>query len=116
MSSVQFLLASALALLLFLAIANLVVVQYGRGVLRSAVEQGARSGSVSRSILACEDKAHEVVDQLLGGRMSDDLEIGCLVSGGMMVASGTATFESWTPMTRDFVVDLEGRAALEVPP
>ena len=34
-TSVQFLLASGLGMLLFLALANLVVVQYGRGALRS---------------------------------------------------------------------------------
>jgi len=49
-TSGQFLLASALALLLFLALANLVVVQYGRGAVRSALDQGARVGAISSSV------------------------------------------------------------------
>lgn len=105
--------ASALALLLFLALANLVVVQYGRGAIRSALEQGARAGAVTGSVLDCEAAAAEVSGQLLGGRMSDGLVVSCQISDGMMVATGTAVFESWTPLTGDFPVELTSRAALE---
>lgn len=113
LSSIQFILASALALLLFLALANLVVVQYGRGAVRSALEQGARAGAVTGSVLDCEVTAAEVTRQLLGGRMSDGLVVACQASDGMMVATGTAIFESWTPLTGDFAVELTSRAVLE---
>jgi hypothetical protein len=111
-SSVQFILASGLALILFLALANLVVVQYGRGALRSALEQGARAGTVSGATV-CELVAGEVIDDLLGGRMSDDLSIGCEIQGSFVVASGHAIFESWTPMTPDFSIDMSARAVVE---
>ena len=112
-TSVQFLLASALSLILFLAFANLVVVQYGRGALRSALEQGARAGAVSGSPGECEATAGDVVVQLLGGVMSEGLTVRCAVSGGMMVATGEATFESWTLLTPDFEINLSGRAVIE---
>ncbi len=115
-SSVQFVLASAMALLLFLAFANLVVVQYGRGVMRSALEQGVRAGSVSRSAHECEAKAAEVVAQLMGGRMSDGLVVSCVVEADRVLASATAIFESWTVLTPDFRTSLSAEATLEWDP
>jgi hypothetical protein len=112
-TSVQFLLASALALILFLAFANLVVVQYGRGALRSALEQGARAGAVSGSTTDCEAVAVDVISQLLGGRMSEGLTVDCAASSGVMVATGRATFESWTVLTPDFEITMSGRAVIE---
>lgn len=112
-SSVQFVLASALALILFLALANLVVVQYGRGALRSALEQGARAGSVAGSVTECEAAARDVVSQLLGGAMSDGLTVTCTVDGDVVVATGSAVFQSWTPLTGDFPVEMTSEAALE---
>ncbi|HZD24208.1 MAG TPA: hypothetical protein VE569_12530 [Acidimicrobiia bacterium] len=111
-SSVQFVLASALAFLLFLALANLVVVQYGKGAVRSALEQGARAGSVG-GVVACEDTARLVIADLLGGRMSDDLELWCGLEGGAVVAQAVATFESWTPFAPDFSFSMTSRAVAE---
>jgi hypothetical protein len=115
-SSVQFVLASALGLFLFVALANLVVVQYGRGAVQSALEQGARAGSVRGEPSACEETAEDVLSQLLGGRMSDDLAISCRLVGISMVASGVAVFPSWTPLASDFQVELTSEAVIEPPP
>lgn len=111
-SSVQFVLASALALILFVALANVVVFQYGRGALRSALEQGARAGSVGGEA-ACEATAAMVVADLLGGRMSDGLVVDCSTSGADVEARGTATFSSWTPLMPDLDVALVARAVAE---
>lgn len=115
-SSVQFILAAALGLFLFVALANLVVIQYGRGALQSALEQGARAGSVEGQPSACEEKAGEVVGQLLGGRMSDVLAVRCQLVGTSIVASGVAVFPSWTPLAPDFHVELSSEAVVEPPP
>lgn len=111
-SSVQFVLASALALILFLALANIVVVQYGRGAVRSALEQGSRAGSVSGTA-QCEQTTRRVIEDLLGGRMSDDITLSCSIAGGQMSASAEGTFESWTPFTPDFDVSLTSAAVVE---
>lgn len=111
-SSVQFVLASSLALILFVALANLVVVQYGRGAIRSALEQGARSGTVG-GVEACRSTAHHVVEDLLGGRMSNGLTIECATDGSEVVASARVVFESWTPLTPDFELSLTSRAVAE---
>ena len=105
-------LASALALVLFLALANLVVVQYGRGALRSAVEQGARAGSVG-GVVVCEALGRQVIADLIGGRMSDEAELTCALDGTDLVASASATFDSWTPLTPDFGVTASARSVAE---
>lgn len=115
-TSVQFLLASALGLVLFLMLANVVVVQYGRGAVRSALEQGARAGSLEGDPAVCQARAVEVLDQLLGGRMSDGLVLECAPSGNVMTASASAVFQSWIPLLPDFPVDLSSEALIEPPP
>lgn len=114
-TSVQFLLASALGLFLFVGLINLVVVQYGRGALQSAVEQGVRAGSLTGDPGDCESRINSVVSQLLAGRMSDDLVVACSSTDGLMSASALATFASWTPLTGDFRVELTSRALIEQP-
>ncbi len=116
MSSVQFLLASALALVMFVTFANVVAVQYGRGAIRSGLEQGARAGAISSSPAQCELVAGDVISQLLGGRMADTLVVQCESSGSMMIARGAVVFESWSPLTPDFLLDLEAEAVIESGP
>lgn len=99
-------------MVLFLALANLVVVQYGKGAVRSALEQGARAGSTS-GVAACESTARQVIADLLGGRMSDGLTLGCAIDGAVVVASASASFESWTPLTPDFAFELTSSAVVE---
>jgi len=115
-TSVQFLLASGLGLLLFLALANLVVVQYGRGAVRSALDQGARVGAVSASAAECHQRASDVLGELLGGRMGDGVAFTCEVGGSVVTASGRVVFVSWTPFAPDFVVDMTAQATRELPP
>lgn len=111
-TSIQFLLASGLALVVFVVFANVVVVQYGRGAVRSALEQGARAGTVS-GVDFCESTAAGVVDGLLGGRMSDSFVVWCQFESGSVVAHGSVLFESWTPLTPDFSVSIDARARVE---
>jgi hypothetical protein len=115
-TSVQFLLASGLGLLLFLVLANLVVVQYGRGALRSALDQGARAGAVSSSVDECRQRIEDVLGQLLGGRMGDSVETSCRIGPGMVTASARAVFASWTPFTPEFVIEMTAQATRELPP
>ena len=112
-TSVQFLLAGALSLILFLVFANLIVVQYGRGAIRSALDQGARVGAVTGALSGCESRIEAVLGQLLGGDMGESAQIHCEVIGDLVVAHGSAVFPSWTPFTSDFVVDLSAQATLE---
>ena len=115
-TSVQFLLASGLGLLLFLALANLVVVQYGRGAVRSALDQGARVGAVGASAVECQQRAADVLGQLLGGRMGDGVTVACEIGGSVVTATGRAVFVSWTPFSPGFLVEMTAQATREKPP
>jgi hypothetical protein len=103
-------------LLLFLVLANLVVVQYGRGAIRSALDQGARAGAVTSSAEDCRERIDDVLGQLLGGRMGDSVVTSCGVGPAVVTASGRAVFVSWTPLTADFVVEMAAQATRELPP
>lgn len=111
-SSAQFVLASALSLLLFVALANLVVIQYGRGAVRSALEQGARAGSVG-GVDACRDVTAGVLDDLLGGRMSDGVVISCDLVGTTIQAAASASFETWAPLMPDYEFSMTSEAVVE---
>lgn len=115
-TSVQFVLASGLGLVVFLVLANLVVVQYGRGAIRSALDQGVRVGAISSSEADCEQRISDVLGQLLGGRMGDGVVFGCEVGPATVSASGSAVFDAWTPFSADFEVDLSATATREIPP
>jgi hypothetical protein len=112
-SSVQFLMAAMLALIFFLALANVVVVQYAKGSMRSALDQGVRAGAISRSVDECERRISEVFEGLLSGTIGDTVGYECRLSGGAMSASGSLVVESWTPFTGDYPVIVEASATLE---
>lgn len=114
-TSVQFLLASVLGLVLAIGLLNLVVVQYGRGALQSALEQGVRAGSLRGDLRACEETINSVVGQLLSGRMSDGLAVDCSSASGLITASASVAFPSWSPLSGDFRVQMESRALIEPP-
>ncbi|MGD2060477.1 MAG: hypothetical protein PVF87_06410 [Acidimicrobiia bacterium] len=105
-------LASVLAMVLFLMLANLVVVQYGRGAIRSALEQGSRAGTIGGEP-SCETTARRVVQDLLGGRMSDGLALSCSSDGARITATAEGRFEAWTPFVPDFDVSLSSTAVVE---
>lgn len=109
----QFALAGGLCLILFVLLANLVVVQYGRGAIRSALDQGARVASLTGDPVSCETRVREVLGQILGGHMGDGTRVSCHVEGSIVVARAEARFESWTPLTPDVEVDISVHAAVE---
>lgn len=97
--TIQFVLAVALSLLLLVLIANVIIVQYGRGVVRAAAEEGAQAGSrLSASEADCEARAGEVLDGLLGGPMGDQISVSCTVGASQVVATVQYTFTPWLPL------------------
>lgn len=112
-TSLQFLVASSLALVLFVMLANVVVVQYSRGAMRSALDQGVRAGSIAGTEEACEERVSQVVGDLLGGTIGETVGFDCLVAGPVMRATGELVITSWTPFTPDFDLELSAEATLE---
>ena len=101
----------ALSLLALVWLANFVVIQYGRGAVHAAIDEGARSGSrLGASVAACEHRASEVLDNLLGGAMGRGVAIRCRLEGERVVAEARGTFPSWAPPVPTYRFDLSAVA------
>jgi hypothetical protein len=95
-STPQFVATAGLSLLLFVLLANMIVFQYGKGVVRSALDEGVRAGAPAGAGAAdCERAAGATVANLLGGSMGDRVRVVCVDDGVRMVASADVTFRSW---------------------
>jgi len=95
---VQFVAATSLTLIVFVALANVVVDLYARGVVRSAIDEGARAGApIDASESDCEQRASDVLDNLLGGSLDRTIRITCRTHNGQMTAAATVVLRSWLP-------------------
>ncbi len=112
-TSVQFVFASVLALVVFLALANIVVVQFTRGAMRSALDQGVRVGAIHQSTTVCEARIAAVLGDLLAGEIGDTIGFGCSIDGGLMTATVSGVVDSWTPFATEFDLSLVAEAVLE---
>lgn len=116
--TVQFVAAVALTLLLFVMLANVLVWSYARGVVRAALDEGARAGA--RAVDAageCEARAAAVMDDLLGGAMGQQVQpVRCADRGDRVVASVTARFPAWLPAVPAWTLRAEALATREAPP
>lgn len=100
--TVQYLVATGLSLVVFTLLANLVVFQYGRGVIRASLDEAARAGSrvttsPAAAVAACDETAAEARAALLGGALGDGLTIRCEVARDRVVATADAELTPWLP-------------------
>jgi len=110
--------ATALTLLVFVALANLVVDLYARGVVRAAVDEGARAGApIDSSVAECEQRARDVVHNLLGGELGRDVQVDCRDEPGRMTAAVVVVLHGWIPgIVPDWSFQLVGSATKEHAP
>lgn len=91
----------------------LVTVQYGLGVVRGALDEGARAGAVfGGGEGVCERVASDTLSQLLSGRLGGS-SVTCRQSGTQLVAEATGTFEAWLPGVPDWTFTLRASSAVE---
>jgi hypothetical protein len=110
----QFVLAAAFSLLLFVMLCNAIVDQYGRGVLRDALDEAVRSGSrAGGSAASCQRAAEEVRRSLLGGPVGAHVSLRCGMAGGRVQATASGYLASWLPLVPDFPVALSATAVKE---
>ena len=118
MTTMQFVMATALSLFVFVMLANFVVDLYARGAIRAAVDEGARAGApVDSSIGECERRANDALDHLLGGAMRAGVHVDCVAGWGTVRAHATVVLRGWLPgVVPDWSFALEGTAIKEVDP
>ncbi|MCC7078249.1 MAG: hypothetical protein IT198_14095 [Acidimicrobiia bacterium] len=101
---------------------NVVVHQYGRGVVRTGLDEAVQAGSVvspegGEHLAACRQRYHEATDVLLAGSLGDQVgDVRCWVTDGRIYAETRARFPNWSPWGSDDVETLQASAHLEVAP
>jgi len=97
-TTIQYVIAVAWSLVLLVLIANLLVDMYARGAVRDALDDGVRAGApAGASVVACEQRAHEVVTGLVRGPLLRTV-LHCREDGAFVVAEAQVTLRSWLPM------------------
>jgi len=97
-TTIQYVIAVAWSLVLLVLIANLLVDMYARGAVRDALDDGVRAGApAGASVVACEQRAHEVVTGLVRGPLLRTV-VHCREDGAFVVAEAQVTLRSWLPM------------------
>jgi hypothetical protein len=118
MTTIQFVVAVAFALMAFVMTANVIVFLYARGVVRSAMDEGARAGSpVDATSTDCDRRAREVLDALLGGGMRSSVRTECRDNGVVMMAHADVSLRSWLPgVVPDWSFTVNASSTRELPP
>ena len=119
-SFVVTLVAVVVLLACFLMATNLVVDQYGEGVIRTAVDEGAQAGALTGSadgaIAACRAKEGEVMGGLLAGQLGRHLTLSCSVQGEFVSATAVGELPGWLPPVPSVDVRQLGVSRLEASP
>lgn len=102
--TMQFVVAAALSLVLFVACVNLLVFAYARGVVRAALDEGARAGArAPEPVAVCAARAEAVVADLLGGPLGSGVDpITCHANDDRVRASTRAVLAGWVPGVPDW--------------
>jgi hypothetical protein len=104
--------ASGTVLVLLVQILQVVVFSYGKGTVRTALDEAARAGARS-GLSACEATADQVMSDLLGGPMGANVQISCADAGREIVATATVHFDGWLTSLADYDGTFSASAAKE---
>jgi hypothetical protein len=118
-AAVALVVASGLALVVFLTLANLVTMQFTRGAVRAAADEAVRVASRSDApVAACEARAQVVLDGLLGPAARDGVALTCSVSGSppTVHARAEVTIVPWLPGLPDWRLVVRSETVQEVLP
>src|SRR5690606_27244831 len=88
--------ATGVVLILLTGIIQVITFQYGKGTVRAALDEGARAGARSTtSVPTCQERAADVLADLLGGPMGDGVSVVCADGGDRIIATATVHFDGW---------------------
>jgi hypothetical protein len=106
--------ATAFSLLLFVALANVVVDLYVRGVARAAVDEATRAGAaLDASVVDCRERGRAV---LAGAVAPDVVQITCREVDGVMRARARVVLDGWIPGLPTWTMVIDGEVATEREP
>lgn len=109
--------AAGLVLVVVVALANSLVVAYGRGVVRAALDEGVRAASrAGTGVADCHQRAQQTIDDLLGGAMGSGVQVTCAVGDTVATAAADVVWPSWLPGVPDWSFGVAAAAVREQPP
>ena len=114
-STIQYVVATAFSLVLFVLVANLLVDLYARGAVRDALDEGVRAGVPAAAAPAdCIARACAVVQSIAAGSVVRVDTLGCVRDGDRIVATARISLRSWFPgLVPDWRLDLRAQAVKE---
>jgi hypothetical protein len=113
-TTIQFVVATALSLVLFVMMANLVVFLYARGAVRAAVDEAARAGArADAGPVDCRQRAESTLDGLVGGRLRPQVRVRCETGADTVRVRAEVHLTAWLPGVPDWDFTLTARAAKE---
>lgn len=117
-ATITTLVAMGMFLIMLTLFTQFAVWQYGRGVLRSAALEAARSEAVlDAGVGLCEQRFNQVRTELLGGQMGAGVGAPtCTLYEDRVVVSVEAHFEHWLPISPDWDFTVTAVATREVEP
>ncbi len=98
-TTIQYVVATAFSLLLFVLVANLLVDLYERGAVRDALDEGARAAvPVAATADDCAARARDVVRSIASGSSIRVNDLTCVQEGDRIVSTARISLRSWFPM------------------
>lgn len=104
--------AAGLVLLVVVQIVNVMVFQFGLGVVRAGLDEGARAGALTGDVQVCEQRANATVNDLAAG-MAAGVTITCTVDGPSMTATARVAWDGWLAGVANHNSTITASAALE---
>jgi hypothetical protein len=111
----------AITLIVFMVAINFIVDQYGKGAIRTAVDEAAQAGSLQGApggpVAACQAKASQVMSGLLNGPFGRNVTIACGINAnGQVVATADGTLPAWLQVIPTDPIHVVGSARIETNP
>lgn len=111
----QYVVATAFALVLLVLVANLLVDLYARGAVREALDEATRAGTrVDAPAGTCAQRAAEALGAVLRGSIGDRVSVRCVDGPAWVSATADVVLPSWVPwLLPDWRLTLSATAVRE---
>ena len=104
----QFMVVAALSMAFMALLLYLIALQYARGVLRAALDEGVRVGAPAAATESdCLRGTSRVLADLMAGPLGQDVTISCVFLDDLVVASAQGAFAGWFPGVPDVSFQIE---------